>query len=446
MPLSDAEKDSAFSLFQELLRFDTTNPPGNEAEAAERTAEFLTEGGVDCQVLESTPGRKNVVARVKGTGEEEPILLAGHLDVVNAKDGEWKHDPFGGEVVDGWIWGRGAIDCKNMVAMSAALAVHLVQNDVKLKRDVIIAAVADEEAGCDMGSMWLVDHHPELVRAEYALGEVGGFPVHMMGKTFYPVQVAEKGIAWLKATATGESGHGSLPRNDSGLVRIAQAVAYIAMNRLPHRVVPTMETYIKTIAAHLPPPAKWVFPQLLSPTFAELVLDKVLPDKDVARAIGAGLSNTASPTVLHAGEKTNVHPASATVELDGRTLPGQTAADLIRELTELCGMEDLSFEVIREAPPVVTPKDTPLFEAITAALKRADPDGIPVPYLLPGFTDAKAFHKLGTKWYGLNPVRWEAESGVRFADLYHQPNERIPVEGFRWGCDVLADVVKTFSA
>jgi acetylornithine deacetylase/succinyl-diaminopimelate desuccinylase-like protein len=444
MPLPRDVHVAAESLFRDLLRIDTTNPPGNETPAANLLADYLRDGGLEPEVLESAPGRGNVVARLKGKGEAPPILLLAHLDVVPAEDGPWTKPPFAAEDDGTWLYGRGAVDMKNMAAMSAAILRRLAEEGAPPDRDVIFAGVADEESGCDYGSGWLVDHHPDLVRAEYMVGEVGGFSLYIQDRTFYPIMVAEKGIAWIRAVAKGESGHGSMPREDSAVVRLAEAVARIGRTRLPQHRVAAVEDFLRQVAASLPVPARYVLPRLMNQSVSGFILDKVLPSPALSRAFAAALSNTASPTVMRAGVKTNVIPGEASVELDGRTLPGQSAADLVRELEALVGAPHLSFEVIREAPPVETTPDTPLFATMCEAVRRGDPDGIPVPYMIPGFTDAKALHRLGTKCYGFAPVRLPKDGGVAFGDLYHRPDERIPLEGFHWGLDVLDDAVRSF--
>ncbi len=432
---------AAYALLRELLRIDTTNPPGNERPAAECVADFLAGVGLDVELLESAPGRGNVVARLTGDGTKPPLALVGHLDVVSAGDGTWTHPPFAAEEAEGWLWGRGAVDMKNMVAMSAAIVRRLAEEGARLERDLILIACADEEAGCDQGSAWLVDHHPEKVVCEYALGEVGGFSLPVMGRRFYPIQIAEKGIAWLKATAHGEAGHGSIPREDSAVLRLAEAIAAIGRTRLPQHRVEASERYFRGVARHLPVPGRWIFPRVLDPVWSGLILDRLIADPALRRAIKAALSNTASPTVLSGGEKINVIPATASVEIDGRTLPGQTASDLVAELKAICG-EHVDFEILKERPPVQSPPDTEVFRTLCEAIRRGDPEGIPVPYLLPGFTDAKAMHQVGAVWYGFAPVRLPDEAGVKFSDLYHRPNERIPIEGFHWGLDVLDDAVR----
>jgi acetylornithine deacetylase/succinyl-diaminopimelate desuccinylase-like protein len=431
--LDEAELgDDSVRLCQALIRLDTTNPPGRERAAADLCAAELAGAGLEPRVLESAPGRGNVVARVPGTGAKPPLLLSAHLDVVEADAAAWTRPPFAGEIVDGYLWGRGAVDMKHMAAMAVALLKRLPRGT--LARDVIFAGVADEEAGSDLGAAWLVANHPDLVRAEYGLGEVGGFTMYLGRATLYPVQVAEKGVAWLRARVRGTPGHGSMPRPDSAVVRLAAAVARLGQTPLPAHPTRALEAFVAGAGGRAGP----LLRRLLSPRLAPLVL-RLLPDPSIARALGAMLANTAAPTVLRAGAKTNVIPGVAECEIDGRTLPGQTTADLVRELGAVLG-PDVELELMREAPPLVTePMRSPLFDTIAQVVAARDPGATCVPYLTPGFTDGKCFARLGTKWLGFAPVR--LPRGLRFADLYHGNDERIPVEGLRWGAAALAEVV-----
>jgi acetylornithine deacetylase/succinyl-diaminopimelate desuccinylase-like protein len=425
-------------LCQELLRIDTTNPPGNERPAADLLAGELSAAGIDPVLLESAPRRANLVARLAGSGELPPLLLTAHLDVVEADASAWAHPPFSGELADGYLWGRGAIDMKNMAAMAVAIMTRLAREKVRLRRELIFAAVADEEMGCRMGSAWLCAHHPERVKAEYALGEQGGFPIYLGNTMFVTVQVAEKGFAWLRARVKGEPGHGSMPREDSAVVRLCAAIARLGKTRLPLHSTPVVADFFDAVARRQKPLVRPLAGRLLRPEIVSRLLP-LLPDKSIARAMLAMLSNTASPTVLRAGNKTNVIPGVAEVEIDGRTLPGQTTEDLLRELRAVLG-PDVELEVMRDEPPVVTePARSPLYDAIAAAVVSAEPEAVVVPCLIPGYTDAKFFTRLGMRWYGFTPVKFPR--GVRFADLYHGTDERIPVEGLAWGTRILADVV-----
>lgn len=443
-PLADRELgEHAVRLCQQLIRIDTTNPPGDERRAADLLAGELAAAGLEPVVLESAPGRANLVARLRGTGAKPPLLLAAHLDVVEADPATWRHPPFSGELADGCLWGRGALDMKHMAAMSVALLARLAREGVRLERDIIFAAVADEEAGCELGSKWLCANHPDLVRAEYALGEVGGFTMYLGRGVFYPVQVAEKGIAWLRARVRGEPGHGSMPREDSAVVRLSAALARLGHTRLPQHVTPALAAFVEAVAARQPRALRPLLRAILSPMLAPRLL-AMLPDRSMARSLAALLSNTASPTVLRAGSKINVIPGLAEAELDGRTLPGQTTADLMRELGAVLG-PDVELEVIRSEPPTVTePTESPLYATIREVIARREPDAEVVPYLIPGFTDAKFFSALGAKWYGFAPVK--LPRGLRFAELFHGNDERIPVDGLRWGAEVLAEVVHRFAS
>jgi acetylornithine deacetylase/succinyl-diaminopimelate desuccinylase-like protein len=440
MTQSDLElAEHSFRLCQQLLRIDTTNPPGNELPAAELLADELRAAGLEPSVLESAPGRGNVVARLRGTGELPPLLLTAHLDVVEAEPESWDHPPFCGEVHEGCLWGRGAIDMKNMAAMSVAIITRLAREGVKPKRDLIFAGVADEEAGCRYGSLWLCENHTDLVRSEFAIGEGGGFNLQVAGKSFFTVQVAEKGVCWVRARATGEPGHGSMPREDSAVVRLSEAVARLGKDGLPRHGSASVQEFVAALAEHLPAPLRPIIKMLGSPRFGPTLLN-VLPDPSVKRAFRALLGNTASPTVLRAGNKTNVIPGIAEAEIDGRILPGQTEGDFLRELREVLGA-DIALEVMHSLPPVVTePKESSLYSVIHDVMRERAPEAPVVPFVLQGFTDAKAFTSIGAKWYGFAPVKLPPT--LRFADMFHGHNERIPVDGLAWGTETLMRVVR----
>lgn len=434
-------EDDALELFRSLIRLDTTNPPGSETPAAQLLADRLERAGFTPTLLESAPGRGNVVTRLAGDGSKKPLLLTAHLDVVAAEAEHWQHPPFAAEIHDGYVWGRGTVDMKHMAAMSTVVLELLKREGVALKRDVIFAGVADEESGSTWGAEWLVEHHPELVRAEYALGEIGGWTLHLGKVTYYPIQVAQKGTVWGRMRTHGHPGHGSIPRPDNAVVRLAQAVAALGTRRLPQHTSAPVRAMIDALAKAQGLPMGPVLRGVLSPLLAPQVLKLVPPS--VARSFAALLANTVTPTVLRAGSKVNVIPGVAEAEFDGRIAPGQTKEDLLRELRAVVG-PDVELEVFETTPPVETPQDTELFRSLCAAIKRADPAGVPIPYVIPGFTDARAFAKLGTKYYGFAPLRFDAAHKVAFADLYHGHDERAPVEGFKWGLRLLYDAVKTF--
>jgi acetylornithine deacetylase/succinyl-diaminopimelate desuccinylase-like protein len=433
--------DEAVRHLQALLRIDTTNPPGNETPAAEYLAQLFTAAKLPPVMVGATPERKNVVVRLRGSGEKPPLLLGAHLDVVPAEPASWRHPPFAGEIHDGYLWGRGAIDMKHMAVMAALVLLRLKAEGVALKRDLIFAGVADEEAGCDAGSKFLVDHHPDLVKAEFALGEAGAFTVWLEGKPFYPIQVAEKGVVWMKLRAVGKPGHGSLPKEGNAVTRLSQAIAKLGTTRLPIHKTAAQERYLKIVAATQKFPRSWMIRNVFNPTIANIILKKI-PDRGAAAAMAAGLSNTAVPTVLRAGSKINVVPGFAEAEVDGRSLPGQTTQNLIDEVRRVIG-EDIEIEVLRELPPVEHSPESELWDLMRGAIERHHPGAIVMPYLAPGFTDAKNWSRLGTRCYGFMPLQFP-DDGVKFADLFHGHDERIPVDGLKWGINVLYEVVKAF--
>ena len=431
--------EHAFRLCQRLLRIDTTNPPGNELPAAELLAEELRGAGLEPVVLESAPGRGNVVARLQGTGQQPPLLLTAHLDVVEADPSAWDHPPFCGEVHDGCLWGRGAIDMKNMAAMSVAIMTRLAREGVRPERDLIFAGVADEEAGCRQGSLWLCQNHADLVRSEFAIGEGGGFNIQVAGKSFFTVQVAEKGVCWVNARARGEPGHGSMPREDSAVVQLSEAIARLGRQGLPRHSSEPVQAFVEGLASHLPKPLRPFIRMLGSPTFGPAMLN-LLPNPGVKRAFRALQGNTASPTVLRAGSKTNVIPGLAEAKIDGRILPGQTKEGFLRELGEVLGA-GIELEVTHSLPPMVTePRESSLYSLIHQVMAERAADVPTVPFILQGFTDAKAFTSIGAKWYGFAPVKLPPT--LRFAEMFHGHNERIPVDGLAWGTHTLMQLVR----
>ncbi len=439
----NAIADRSVEDFRTLLRFETVNPPGNEGEAADWIVQRLAESGVESRVFRCGPDqlRPNVVARLKGDGTGGgPLLLTGHIDVVPVELEHWDHDPFGAEIHDGYLFGRGAIDMKNMVTMCLTITAALRESGARLTRDIIFAAVADEEEGCTYGSKYMVEEHPDEVRAEYMLGEIGGFTLDVNGVRYYPVQVAEKGICQFRMSAHGDPGHGSMPHDAMSTIRLAEALTKLGTTRLPQHEVATVRENIRLLAKTQKAPASLVLPLVLNPKLSALILKKVIPDRGLANTLAANLSNTVSVTGLRAGQKTNMIPGTSTATLDGRLLPGQTSQDLFREVEAVVG-SGFTYETIREFEGIEGGTDDPFFEKICANIRRHDPDGIPLPYMIPGFTDAQYFSRLGTKCYGYSPLRFPAEDEVKFTELFHGHNERIHVEGYRWGLRCLWDLV-----
>lgn len=434
--------EQALQDLQTLIRFDTTNPPGNEMAAASWIVERLRAAGLEPEVL-SSAGRPNVLVRIPGDGSAGgPLLLTGHIDVVAVDREHWTHDPFAADIADGYLWGRGAIDMKYMVIYCLHATMRIAASGRKPGRDIIFAAVSDEEAGCTHGSKFLVEQHPDKVRATHMLGEFGGFSQDGNGVRFYPVQVAEKGVCQMYLRAKGDPGHGSIPIAANAVTRLSEAVALLGRKRLPRHPTDTVREFVSAMAAAQKPPARQVLMQVLNPLIGDAILDRVMPDKSVADTLNAALRNTVTPTMLQAGAQKNVIPSLATATLDGRLIPGQTKDDLWREMQAVIGTE-YEHEIITYAQGRENKgfASDPVYKAICDNIRLTDPTGIPVPYMLTGFTDAQQFGRLGMQCYGYAPIRFPVQDNIRFARLVHGHDERIHVEGFHWGVEAFCKLV-----
>ena len=398
-----------------LLRLNTTNPPGNERIAADYLAAALGAEAIQAVIAESAPARSNLIARIEGSDPElAPLMLSSHTDVVPVEAARWARDPFGGEIADGCVWGRGAIDMKSKCAMDLGIALALQRAGATPRRTLIIAAVADEEAGSELGARWLVEHRPELVRAGFVLNETGGFTLFLGERRFYPIQVAEKGFVTVKMTITASPGHGSMPRADTAIAWMADLIGRLTRHPMRRRVTPLMRRTLAELG---------VTPEKAPPLFRPM------------------LSNTVTPTIMRAGYKDNVIPGEAWAILDGRTLPGEDERAFMAELREIVGPEP-SLEVLKSAPPAESSADTDLFRLIKTRTEAADPGARVIPWMLPGATDSKFYAQLGAVCYGFAPVR--LESRMPFGALYHGNDERMPIDGMLWGLRLYTDVVLEF--
>ena len=421
-------QDEVAALCSDLIKIDTTNPgdhsgPGERA-AAERVAVLLADAGLEPTVLESRPGRASVVTRISGTDPARPALLIhGHLDVVPATAADWQVPPFSGEISGGCVWGRGAVDMKDMDAMILTVVRQRLREGRRPPRDVVLAFVADEEAGGTWGARWLVDSHPELFEGvTEAIGEVGGFSATIGGQRIYPIQTAEKGMAWMRLTARGTAGHGSMLQPDNAVTELAETVARIGRHEWPVRLTPSVRAFLAAAAAALGID--------FSPNAADEVLAKLGP---ITRMVGATLTNTVNPTVLNAGYKVNVVPQAATADVDGRFLPGHEE-EFFAEVDGLLG-PGVRREFIHHDIALETTFDGDLCAAMSAALLAEDPAARIVPYCLSGGTDAKSFSRLGIRCFGFTPLRLPAD--LDFSGMFHGVDERVPVEALRFGVRVL---------
>jgi len=442
MPEFDAKKatEEATAFLQKLVRFDTTNPPGNELACARWIAEVFENEGIPSTVLEPAPGRGSIVARIPGNGPGRPLLLLSHLDVVPAVAEDWDHDPFGGELIDGEVWGRGTLDMKSLTAIWMVLFLTVKRLGLTPGRDLVFAAVADEEMGGTWGARWLTENKPDLVDCEFVLNEGGGLGLELGGRTIYTYQTGEKGICWTKMTAHGTAGHASIPHPDNPVVTLAQAVHKLGVSRLPIHVSDTFGLFVERLSAALPSPLDEGVKMVLAEETAEKALS-LIPDEYIANSIRAMSRNTATPTCLTASEKTNVIPQTATAQVDCRLLPGQTPDDLLSEIRAVLGLEGdsadkITFDIIRTDPATESPPDTALSEAIERALQKHAPEARLVPYLVPGGTDSRFFRPKGIVAYGFQPVL--PQEDVR---TVHGKNERISVKSLEFGLRVLWDVI-----
>jgi acetylornithine deacetylase/succinyl-diaminopimelate desuccinylase-like protein len=400
----------------------------------------------------------HVRLRGDGTGGE-PFLLLSHLDVVPASADRWTHDPFAADIADGYVYGRGAVDMKGMVALELGVVERLVEEARAagldpatepipgLRRDVLFTCTADEEAGGLDGARWIVEHRPDWVRAAGAVNECGGVSVTIAGRRLYPIQVAEKGFAPYRIHISGTWGHGSMPRADNAAVLAARAIERLAVPG-PIRIVPLMTRFLESAADALPGDTARVLRRIasgeLDATAADAAIDG-LCDPMYARALRALIRDTLSPDVVQAGIKYNVIPGDAVVEVDCRVLPGTTEAQMRAEVERRLGPDLLpacAIELIVWGAPVEAPAEGPLWDTLVATLRDHDPDAIPLPVMAPFGTDAKAISALGVPTYGFSPLRLDPDE--RFLERFHGVDERVSLEALRFGLPVLYDVVRRF--
>lgn len=426
-------EDEVVSICQELIRIPSVNfgeGKGDEKAVAEYVVKSLAEVGITAEIYESAPNRCNVIARIKGSDSSRPgLVVHGHLDVVPANADEWSVDPFSAEIREGMIWGRGAVDMKNVDAMILAIVRNWARTNFTPTRDIVLAFFADEEAGMTFGSRWMTAHHPEVFAGcTEAISEVGGFSVTVGdGKRLYFIEAAQKGIHWMRLTSRGRAGHGSMMNDDNALTALTEAVAKIGRYQWPQRYTKTVKVLFKKIAEATGKPFDI---EDLRPLLKEI--------GPTERMIGATLQNTANPTMLEAGYKANVIPGSASAVIDGRFLPGYED-ELNQTIRSIIG-SDIEIETISRDIALEVDFEGDLVDAMCNSITKFDPEGIPVPYLMSGGTDNKALSELGIVGYGFSPLQLPAD--LDFMALFHGVDERVPISGLHFGVNVLKEFME----
>ena len=426
-------------LLQNLIRIDTTNPPGNETPCITYINELLKEAGFDTAFFAKDKDRPNLIARLKGQGKAAPFMLYGHVDVVSTAKQTWTYPPFEAKIVNSFIWGRGALDMKGGIAMMLAAVLRAKAEGLAPSGDIVLVILCDEEAGSEYGAKYLVENHSDqFAGIRYAIGEFGGYTAHVGTKKFYPIQIAEKQVCWIKVTIHGPGGHGARLMRGGAMAKLADLLQRLEKHRLPVHITPVPRQMIEIVASNLSFPKGLIFRQLLNPFLTNSIL-KLLGD--VSQYFDPLLHNTINATIVRGGKKINVIPSEITVELDGRLLPGFSSEDMLTELQQVIG-EEVELELLRYEPNPAEP-DMGLFNTLAGILREADPDGIPMPMLLPAFTDARVFSRLGIQTYGFTPMKLPV--GFNFFEVIHAADERIPVEAMDFGAKAIYELLKHYN-
>jgi acetylornithine deacetylase/succinyl-diaminopimelate desuccinylase-like protein len=424
-------------LTRDLIQLDTTNPPGEEHIAVELIERLLKAAHIESTRYENSAGRPNLVARLKGRGDAPPLLLQGHVDVVTTVNQAWEHKPFGGEIVDGYLWGRGALDMKGGVAMmvSALLQAHARGG---APGDLILVVLADEEAGGNQGAKFLVDRHPELFAGvRHGIGESGGVVQHLGGRRFYPIMVSEKRGCQVLATLRGPGGHGSIPAHGGAMAKLGAMLTTLDNARLPVHITPPVKLLLEGMRDALDEPWKGRMAALLDPLLADAMLSEIGP---LGRNLDSALHNTVNATIVSGGLKVNVIPSEVQVQLDGRLLPGFGPEDMLRELRAVVGLDpELEVQLVGPAQPEI---DLSQLELFASVLREADPGCVPLPYLVTGGTDARHFARLGIRTYGFLPLNNPPD--FNGSTTIHAADERVPVSALEFGAQCVYEAVMRY--
>ena len=428
----------AATILQELIRFDTTNPPGNERPCIEYLEELLSSAGIETSIYASDPQLPNLVARLPGTGQAPGLLLFGHVDVVTTAHQQWTVPPFEGRIQGGCIWGRGALDMKAGVAMMASALLRMASSSRRPAGDILFAAVSDEEAGGTLGAKFLVESYPSLFAGvRHALGEFGGFPLYIGDTPVYMIQTGEKQPCWMEATVRGPGGHGARPMRDGSMAQLGRILSKLNRRRLPIHITPVTKQMVHAMAKAMPYHKRALFRLLLDPRWTDRILGLL---GDTGRNLEPLFRNTVNATIVRGGEKPNVIPSEIVLGLDARLLPGFGPQDLFAELESMLG-ERLELEVVffDEGKTTI---DLSLFPLLADILARAHPDSYQVPYLLPGSSDARFFDRIGIQTYGFIPMK--LPRGFSFFETIHAADERIPLEALQFGADAIFQAITRY--
>ncbi|MDH5372055.1 MAG: M20/M25/M40 family metallo-hydrolase [Acidimicrobiia bacterium] len=432
-------RTSPVELLQTLIRFDTTNPPGNEAEAIGYLDGVLAVSGITSMILAKDPGRPNLIARLPGRGEAPPFLMQGHIDVVPTTGQQWSRAPFQGEIVDGFLWGRGTLDMKGGVAMMVDAFLAMAASGETPAGDIILCVVSDEEAGGEFGARFLVQEHPELFEGvRHCIGEFGGFPLHLAGRSFYPVQIAERVGVRFELTFRGPGGHGSLPMSGGAMAKLGKVLNRLDRRRMPVDIVPATRMMLEAMIDNTEGTTRAALQALLNRRIAGTTLKLLGSQLSVMEPV---LRNTVNATMVHGGDKYNVIPAEISLTLDGRMLPGIHPDQMADELRAIVGQDvEITYHTEGILPP--DEPDMSLFPLLAELLVEMDPDAIPIPFLLPAVTDGRWFSQLGIQHYGFLPMRLPPD--YEFQATVHAADERIPVAAIEKGAEIVFELLRRY--
>jgi len=431
------DRTGAVEIAQRLIQFDTSNPPGNEGDCIAYLADLMRAEGLETELSAKAPERPNLLARLPGRGEAPPFLMYGHVDVVPVEGQDWAQPPFAGRIVDGELWGRGAIDMKGGLAMMAAALIEFARQGNAPAGDVLFLALSDEECGSEFGALHVVEEHPEwLDGVRYAIGELGGFSVTLAGRRVYPISVTEKQWCEVSIRIHGPGGHGSVPVRGGAMAKLGEVLERLDRKRLPVHVTPVSRQMIRGVADSLPVPRRQALRGLLRPRLTDRLLDAAGSE---AAAFDPMLHNTVSPAKVQAAMRTDAIPDTVELELDGRVLPGSSSEQLLAELQELVG-EDGDVNLTRTHDTVPAEPDLGLFGELAAVIQAVDPDGVCIPMVFPAVTDGRFLARHGIQSYGFLPMR--LPEGFDPASLAHAPNERVPVEALEFGATVIGNLLR----